>query len=56
MKKQINTLVAVVLFVGAMATSCQDTTYTEVEQTVLEDETSEPTDVGEELEDIPGAN
>jgi len=46
----------VFIALGAMTLSCEDANYNEVEQTVLEDQTSDSHDDDEDHEVKPGGN
>lgn len=51
--KKVNKLLVIVAL-GAMTLSCQDENFNEVEETVLEEATSDPIDAADREEDIPG--
>lgn len=52
MKKLLILLAFVAL--GAVTLSCEDASYNEVEQTILEDQTSDPHEDDEEVGSVPG--
>ena len=54
MKKQL--ILTAIIALGAVVLSCEDSSYDEVEQTVLEDQTTDPTDADEQIETKPGSN
>ena len=54
MKKQW--ILVVFIALGAITLSCEDSSYNEVEETVLEDQTSDPNEGDERVKDRPGSS